>query len=95
MVKREKKIFLQKATHISKPTVAWRRCDSHVANRCIIKKNNTYGKLQMNFIKYSNVPQLFTELRYGLVVRIAGSHPAGPGSIPGNGTQLFFSLHAK
>jgi hypothetical protein len=24
-------------------------------------------------------------LRYGLVVRIAGSHPAGPGSIPGNG----------
>ena len=26
-----------------------------------------------------------TSLRYGLVVRIAGSHPAGPGSIPGNG----------
>ena len=30
-------------------------------------------------------------LRYGLVVRIAGSHPAGPGSIPGNGKfYLFF-----
>ena len=29
-----------------------------------------------------------TCLRYGLVVRIAGSHPAGPGSIPGNG-KLF------
>ena len=29
-----------------------------------------------------------TSLRYGLVVRIAGSHPAGPGSIPGNG-KLF------
>ena len=27
-------------------------------------------------------------LRYGLVVRIAGSHPAGPGSIPGNGTPF-------
>ena len=27
-------------------------------------------------------------LRYGLVVRIAGSHPAGPGSIPGNGNLL-------
>ena len=24
-------------------------------------------------------------VRYGLGVRIAGSHPAGPGSIPGNG----------
>ena len=28
-------------------------------------------------------------LRHGLVVRIAGSHPAGPGSIPGAGTQYF------
>ena len=25
------------------------------------------------------------DLRYGLVVRIPGSHPGGPGSIPGNG----------
>ena len=24
-------------------------------------------------------------VRYGLVVRIPGSHPGGPGSIPGNG----------
>ena len=32
------------------------------------------------------------QLRYGLVVRIAGSHPAGPGSIPGNGILLFFPL---
>ena len=29
------------------------------------------------------------DLRYGLVVRIPGSHPGGPGSIPGNGN--FFS----
>ena len=28
------------------------------------------------------------QLRYGLVVRIPGSHPGGPGSIPGNG-KLF------
>ena len=28
-------------------------------------------------------------IRYGLVVRIPGSHPGGPGSIPGNG--IFFS----
>ena len=30
-------------------------------------------------------------LRHGLVVRIAGSHPAGPGSIPGGGI-LFCSI---
>ena len=29
------------------------------------------------------------QLRYGLVVRIPGSHPGGPGSIPGNGKLLF------
>jgi hypothetical protein len=34
-----------------------------------------------------------TSFRYGLVVRIAGSHPAGPGSIPGNG-KLFSLLCA-
>ena len=28
------------------------------------------------------------KVRYGLVVRIPGSHPGGPGSIPGNG-KLF------
>ena len=34
-------------------------------------------------------------LRYGLVVRIAGSHPAGPGSIPGNGNLLFCLVDMK
>ena len=37
-------------------------------------------------------------IRYGLVVRIPGSHPGGPGSIPGNGTnffQLAFNLKDK
>ena len=33
---------------------------------------------------------LWKQIRYGLGVRIAGSHPAGPGSIPGNG--IFFQL---
>ena len=32
-------------------------------------------------------------LPYGLVARIAGFHPAGPGSIPGMGN--FFSLSKK
>ena len=39
---------------------------------------------------------LLVSLRYGLVVRIAGSHPAGPGSIPGNGILFdFFSSSHK
>ena len=29
------------------------------------------------------------ELRYGLVVRISGSHPGGPGSTPGVGNAFF------
>ncbi len=33
---------------------------------------------------------LLNTVRYGLVVRIAGSHPAGPGSIPGNGILFVF-----
>ena len=33
-----------------------------------------------------------THLRYGLVVRIPGSHPGGPGSIPGNGKVNFARL---
>jgi hypothetical protein len=32
-------------------------------------------------------------LRYGLVVRISGSHPGGPGSIPGNG--ILFHQQSK
>ena len=32
---------------------------------------------------------LLTPLPHGLAVRIAGSHPAGPGSTPGGGTQIF------
>ena len=34
--------------------------------------------------KYSWV----ASIRYGLVVRIPGSHPGGPGSIPGNGNHV-------
>ena len=30
----------------------------------------------------------FQAIRHGLGVRIAGSHPAGPGSIPGVGTHF-------
>ena len=32
-----------------------------------------------------NFPPISYEIRHGLGVRIAGSHPAGPGSIPGVG----------
>ena len=33
--------------------------------------------------------QSYMLFRYGLVVRIPGSHPGGPGSIPGNGKFWF------
>ena len=34
----------------------------------------------------------YSLIRYGLVVRIAGSHPAGSGSIPGTGNYFKFIL---
>ena len=42
---------------------------------------------QMSSLKFSSI-------RYGLVVRIPGSHPGGPGSIPGNGTFCFLNKWA-
>ena len=36
----------------------------------------------------SLLAQGVVHIRYGLVVRIAGSHPAGPGSIPCNGRRF-------
>ena len=37
------------------------------------------------------LPQHVKQVRYGLVVRISGSHPGGPGSIPGGRNQYFLS----
>ena len=42
------------------------------------------------FISFS----VISAFRHGLVVRIAGSHPAGPGSIPGAG-KLFSSFYIQ
>ena len=42
------------------------------------------GHFDPDFVRNDSVA-----LRHGLVVRIAGSHPAGPGSIPGGGKYLF------
>ena len=36
-----------------------------------------------------------SSIRYGLVVRIPGSHPGGPGSIPGNGNIFNLFLDAS
>ena len=38
---------------------------------------------------------LLISVRYGLVVRIPGSHPGGPGSIPGIGIILIMSYNNK
>ena len=40
-------------------------------------------------LTYSRI--LYRHIRHGLVVRIAGSHPAGPGSIPGAGNLLLIT----
>ena len=42
-------------------------------------------KVTRKQIVYNHKSLLIYILRYGLVVRISGSHPGGPGSIPGNG----------
>ena len=44
---------------------------------------------------YQAVNPAFPSLRYGLVVKIAGPHPAGPGSIPGNGIPFCISPKIK
>ena len=47
-------------------------------NRPLLRTQESYG----------GTHSCLSSLRYGLVVRIAGSHPAGPGSIPGNGNPF-------
>ena len=49
------------------------------------KWKKAYHSLNATTVEF--VPQWLC-VRYGLVVRIPGSHPGGPGSIPGNG--IFF-----
>ena len=48
---------------------------------CFMKASQT--------IRYAKLLNILQHLRHGLVVRIAGSHPAGPGSIPGAGNLIF------
>ena len=56
------------------------KCEQH--NRSLEKALPTQESCTTQYI-----------LRYGLVVRISGSHPGGPGSIPGNG--ILFSLNIQ
>jgi hypothetical protein len=45
--------------------------------------------VELQFFLMFNFGCFNVSFRYCLVVRIAGSHPAGPGSIPGNGKTYF------
>ena len=54
---------------------------------CFMKASQT--------INYAELLHILQHLRHGLVVRIAGSHPAGPGSIPGAGIFIFVRLHSS
>ena len=56
------------------------KCEQH--NRSLEKALPTQESCTTQYI-----------LRYGLVVRISGSHPGGPGSIPGNGILFTFHHH--
>ena len=48
----------------------------------------TTGKISLWACRYSK----HVCIRCGLVVRIPGFHPGGPGSIPGTGTNFFLCL---
>ena len=52
----------------------------------------THRKMLRKQVVISKKVSLIYILRYGLVVRIPGSHPGGPGSIPGNG-NFFLPLN--
>ena len=64
--------------HTPRPTS--RACPQHISNWCPSILTPVLLVLHFGCISHS--------LRYGLVVRISGSHPGGPGSIPGNGTTV-------
>ena len=71
----------------------WLPCWTATANGCSANGSPTSVKLQFCFERnktiYNNLLTNVVIIRYGLVVRISGSHPGGPGSIPGIGKVLF------
>ena len=50
------------------------------------------GRKLVTQYNFSDLPLEKLIIRHGLGVRIAGSHPAGPGSIPGVGTESFLKF---
>lgn len=64
------------------------RHGGNVMSRARIQAVVLVPQLPQRMGKLWAAPWYYPPLRYGLVVRIAGSHPAGPGSIPGNGILL-------
>ena len=59
---------------------------------CIHKFGQKWKQLCYFLATNTLVIVYLVSFRYGLVVRIAGSHPAGPGSIPGNGNLFHLSF---
>ena len=56
----------------------------HIGNGGLGHRLDAFLPLLLICMDARNRP-LTATVRYGLVVRIPGSHPGGPGSIPGNG----------
>ena len=53
-----------------------------------VKKHSLVDDVCFKYAIQYTIPN--KRLPYGLVVRISGSHPEGPGSIPGMGSVVFF-----
>ena len=55
----------------------------------VLKSSAANGKkFFLKQVEYVDTPAFQSVLPYGLVVRIPGFHPGGPGSIPGVGTYF-------
>ena len=66
--------------------------------RVTLKENIHYCNVQFSerfeFL-YSKIEPSLTAIPRGLMARIPGFHPGGPGSIPGVGEQLLFFFGKK
>lgn len=93
-------LLLQFSHNVSDVVVDWivDKIKINFAKKCIVKPSWGVAifKLQSCTIRPNKTLFLRTirHLRRGLVVRIAGSHPAGPGSIPGAGSYILLFLYS-
>ena len=64
--------------------------NNHSKISCVLNIIEKAALLGESYVHSGIFGKHIYNIRYGLVVRISGSHPGGPGSIPGNG--ILFDL---